>query len=255
MLARGARSASRRVGRANILYERAHQIATTPEIHARICRHRAIHYLNQGSTEALDTILPALEVGTEVERLDAHGIYAMALALTGRLDDGRVEARRTVDAATDLDDEALLARSLQRLSYVEYQAGNIDDAERNAHEAARLAHRLGAWFHFICAQSILYGTAVGARDDHAAALWHAQQVGWAAERTGDRRHRSYALSAQYILEVERGRRDRALAIESEMPMHSGFRDELECCVALATRLSWTGEFWRAIESWRRWRTV
>ena len=230
------------LGRANILYERAHQISTTREIHARICRHRAIHYLNQGSTEALDTILPALDVGTEVERVDAHGIYAMALALTGRLDDARVEARRMVDAATDLDDEALLARSLQRLAYVEYQAGNIDDAERNAHEAARLAHRLGAWFHFICAQSILYGTAVGARDDHAAALWHAQQVGWAAERTGDRRHRSYALSAQYILEVERGRRERALAIESEMPMHSGFRDELECCVALATRLSWSGDF-------------
>ncbi len=230
------------VERANVLYERANRIATTTEVHARVCRHRAIHYLNQGQTEALDAILPALDVGSDVERIDASGIYAMALALSGRLEDARVEARLAVDAATDLDDEALLARSLQRLSYVEYQAGNIDGADRNAHEAARLARRLGAWFHFICAQSILLGTAVGARDDHAAALWHAQQIGWAAERTGDRRHRSYALSAQYILEVERGRRERALAIEAEMPMHSGFRDELECCVALATRLSWNGEF-------------
>ena len=152
------------------------------------------------------------------------------------------EARRAVELATDLDDEALLARSLQRMSYVEYQAGNIAEAERNAREAARLAHRLGAWFHFICAQSTLYGAAVGLRDDHDAALWHAQQIAWAAERTGDRRHRLYALSAQYVLEVERGRKERALAIESEMPLHSGFRDELGCCVALATRLSWDGEF-------------
>jgi DNA-binding CsgD family transcriptional regulator len=228
--------------RANVLYERANQVATTPEVHARICRRRALHYLNQGKTEALDVILPALDAGSEDERMDAHGIYAMALALTGHLDDARVEARRAVEAATDLDDEALLARSMQRMSYVEYQAGNIVDAERSAHEAARLAHRLGAWFHFICAQSILYGAAVGTRDDHAAALWHAQQMGWAAERSGDRRHRSYALSAQYILEVERGRRERALAIESELPLRSRYREELECCVALATRLSWSGEF-------------
>lgn len=228
--------------RANVLYDRASQIATTPEVRARICRHQALHYLNQGRTEALDAILPALDAGTEIERTDAHGIYAMALALAGHLDGARREAQSSVDIATDLDDEALLARSLQRKSYVEYQAGNIADAERHALEAARLARRLGMWFHFICAQSILYGIAVGTRDDHAAALWHAQQMGWAAERTGDRRHRLYALSAQYILEVERGRRERALAIESEMPLHSGFRDELDCCVALATRLSWNGEF-------------
>jgi ATP/maltotriose-dependent transcriptional regulator MalT len=230
------------LGRANDLYERANQLATTPEVHARVCRHRALHYLNQGKTEALDAILPALDAGTDIDRADAQGIHAMALALTGRFDEARREARRAISIATDLDDEPLLARSLQRMSYVEYQAGNIADAESNAREAARLAHRLGAWFHFICAQSILYGAAVGMRDDHAAALWHAQQIAWAAQRTGDRRHRLYALSAQYVLEVERGREERALAIESEMPLHSGFRDELDCCVAMATRLSWYGEF-------------
>jgi ATP/maltotriose-dependent transcriptional regulator MalT len=230
------------LGRANALYERANQIETTREIHARVCRLRAVHYLNQGSTEALAAIVPAFDVGTEVDRADARGIYAMALALAGRLDEAHLEAARAVRAATDLDDEALLARSLQRLSYVQYQSGNAAAAEGNATEAARLAHRAGAWFHFICAQSILYGTAVGTRDDHAAALWHAQQMASAAERTGDRRHRLYALSAQYCLEVERGHDDRALAIESEMQLHSGFRDELDCCIAMATRLSWNGEF-------------
>jgi ATP/maltotriose-dependent transcriptional regulator MalT len=230
------------LGRANALYERANQIATSPDVHARVCRHRALHYLNQGKTEALDAILPALHAGTDVDRADARGIHAMALALAGRFDEARLEAHRAVDTATDLDDEALLARSLQRTSYVEYQAGNIVAAESNAQEASRLTHRLGAWFNFICAQSILYGAAVGMRDDHVAALWHVQQMGWAAERTGDRRHRLYALSAQYVLEVERGREERAVAIESELPLYSGFRDELDCCVALATRLSWSGEF-------------
>ena len=109
--------------------------------------------------------------------------------------------------------------------------------------ARRRASRIGWERGFISSVRTAFSTvAVGARDDHAAALWHAQQMAWAAERTGDRRHRSYALSAQYILEVERGRRERALAIEAEMPLHSGFRDELDCCVALATRLSWNGEF-------------
>ena len=230
------------VERAAVLYERASQIATTPEVRARIGRHRALHYLNQGKLEALDVILPALHEGTEIERIDARGIYAMAQALAGRLDDARREARDAVALATDLDDEPLLARSLQRMSYVEYQAGNMPDAEKSAREAARLAHRLGAWFHFICAHSTLYAVAIGSHDDHDAALWHAQQIAWAAERTGDRRHRLYALSAQYTLEVERGRRERALALESEMPLHSGFRDELDCCIALATRLSWNGEF-------------
>jgi ATP/maltotriose-dependent transcriptional regulator MalT len=228
--------------RATALYERANQIATTPELHAGVCRHRALHHLNQGNSEALEAILPALDVGTDVERSDARGIYAMALALTGRFDDARMEARRAVRVATDLDDEALLSRSLQRMSYVDYQAGDVVAAESSAREAARIAHRLGAWFHYICAQSTLYGVAVGMRDDRAAALWHAQQIAWAAERTGDRRHRLYALSAQYVLEVERGREARALAIESEMPLLSGFRDELDCCVSMATRLSWNGEF-------------
>ena len=133
-------------------------------------------------------------------------------------------------------------RSLQRRSYVEYQAGNVADAQRHANEAARLAHRLGAWFHFICAQSILYAAAVNMRDDHAAALWHAQQIVGpqsapeigAIERTHSARNTSSRLSA--------GHSERALAIESAMPLHSGFRDELECCVALATRLTWNGEF-------------
>ncbi|MGB8519415.1 MAG: hypothetical protein WCD38_04565, partial [Candidatus Tumulicola sp.] len=145
--------------RANALYEKAHNITTTPEVHAGICRHRALHYLNQGKTEALDVILPALDVGTAIERMDTHGIYAMALALTGRLDDALLEGRHAVDVATDLDDEGLLVRSLQRLSYVEFQAGHLADAEKHGREASRLAHRLGAWFHFICAQSILYGVA------------------------------------------------------------------------------------------------
>ncbi|MFY9860397.1 MAG: hypothetical protein WAK80_07550, partial [Candidatus Cybelea sp.] len=187
------------VERAAVLYERASQIATTPEVRARIGRHRALHYLNQGKLEALDVILPALHEGTEIERIDARGIYAMAQALAGRLDDARREARDAVALATDLDDEPLLARSLQRMSYVEYQAGNMPDAEKSAREAARLAHRLGAWFHFICAHSTLYAVAIGSHDDHDAALWHAQQIAWAAERTGDRRHRLYALSAQYTL--------------------------------------------------------
>ncbi|HEY1429752.1 MAG TPA: LuxR C-terminal-related transcriptional regulator, partial [Candidatus Tumulicola sp.] len=230
------------IGRANALYERANQMATTPEIRANVCRHRALHYLNQGSVESLEAIRLASGVGTDVERTDTRGIYSMALALSGRIDDARAEATAAMETAADLDDEALLARSLQRMSYVEYQAGNASGAESNAREAARLAHRLGAWFHFLCAQSILCATAVGLRDDRAAALWHAQQIAWVAERTGDRRHRLYALSAQYELEVERGRRERALAIEAEMPLHSGFRDELGCCVALATRLSWDGEF-------------
>ena len=39
--------------RANFLYERANKIAATPEVRARICRHRALHYLNQGNTDAV----------------------------------------------------------------------------------------------------------------------------------------------------------------------------------------------------------
>jgi DNA-binding CsgD family transcriptional regulator len=51
------------------------------------------------------------------------------------------------------------------------------------------------------------------------------------------------LSAQYELEVERGRIDRALAIEAELPLHpSGWRDETTLYVSLAIRKSWNGSF-------------
>jgi LuxR family transcriptional regulator, maltose regulon positive regulatory protein len=234
------------LSRANDLYERALALAPDPALRALVSRHRAIHYLNQGSAVALDAIAPALGQGSETEQADARGIYAMALALTGSLDDARREASAALSSAGALDDDRLLARSLYRMSYVEYQAGGATEAQHYARQAAHLAQRIGAWFHFICAHSILYAVADGSHDDHAAALWHAQQIGYGAQRTGDRRHRLYALSAQYVLEVERGGLDRALAIEAEIPSYSsGFRDQPACYIALALRYSWDGAFTKA----------
>ena len=233
--------------RANLLYERATNRASSPAVGAAVGRRRALHYLNQGKAEALDAIRPALDVGSDIERTDARGIYAMTLAFAGDFDAARREGLRAVASATELDDEALLARSMHRMSYVEYQTGNIPDAEKHAREAARLAERAGAWFHFFCAQTILYSTAVGARDDHDAALRHARRMARAAERMGNRRQRLFALGAEYILEVERGRRERALAIESEMSPRA-IREQLDCLVAFATRLSWDGDFSKGYRS-------
>jgi ATP/maltotriose-dependent transcriptional regulator MalT len=228
--------------RANDLYQQAFSIATTPALRAAISRRRALHLLNQGDLSALEAIVPALDEGSDIERADAHGVHAMALALAGSTDDARAEIAGVLQAAKIADDDPLLARTLYRASYVEYQGGALTAAEVHANEAARLAQRIDAWFHFICAHSILHAISAS-RDDHAASLWHAQQIGNAAQRTGDRRHRLYALSAQYILEVERGRGERAEAIEAEMPVHSsGFRDELELYIALAIRKSWDRAF-------------
>jgi ATP/maltotriose-dependent transcriptional regulator MalT len=230
------------LSRAHGLYERAFHIAATPALRACVSRHRALHLLNQGDTGALAAIAPALDEGTEIERTDALGIHAMALALTGSFEEARAAMLSALGTAKAIDDDYLLARTLQRASYVEYQGGGMTAATRYAGESAHLAQRIGAWFHFICAHSILCGTA-DARDDHAAALWHAQQIGLAAQRTGDRRHRLYAITAQYVFEVERGRTERARALEAEMPVHSsGFRDEMDLHVALAIRKSWDGSF-------------
>ena len=230
------------LSRAHDLYERAFQIAESPALRACVSRHRALHLLNQGDAGGLAAIAPALDVGTEAERTDALGIHATALAMTGSIDQARAEILSALATAKAIDEDYLLARTLQRASYVEFQGGAITAATRYAGESAHLAQRIGAWSPFIGAHSILYGVA-GARDDHAAALWHAQQIGIVAERTGDRRHRLYALSAQYELEVERGRIDRALAIEAELPLHpSGWRDETTLYVSLAIRKSWNGSF-------------
>ncbi|HTA38720.1 MAG TPA: LuxR C-terminal-related transcriptional regulator [Candidatus Acidoferrales bacterium] len=228
--------------RANDLFERACRVAQTTQERAAVSRERAVHCLNQGDTAALAAIEPALDAGSEIDRIDASGIHAMALALTGSFEPARDEIRVALDGARAIDDEHLLARTLHRASYVEYQGGDVGAAQRLARDSAHLAHGIGAWFHFLCAHSIMYGAAAS-NDDHAAALWHAQQMGFAAERTLDRRHRLYAASAQYVLEVERGRIDRALALESSMPTHSsGFRDELDVHIALAIRKSWDGAF-------------
>ena len=230
------------LSRAHDLYERAFQIAESPTLRACVSRHRALHLLNQGDAGGVAAIAPALDEGTEAERTDALGIHATALAMTGSIDRARTEILSALATAKSIDEDYLLARTLQRASYVEFQGGGIMAATRYAGEAAHLAQRIGAWSPFIGAHSILYGVA-GARDDHATALWHAQQIGIAAERTGDRRHRLYALSAQYELEVERGRAERALAIEAELPLHpSGWRDETTLYISLAIRKSWDGLF-------------
>ena len=230
------------LSRAHDLYERAFHLAQNPALRACVCRYRALHLLNQGDADALAAIAPALEDGTEAERTDALGIHAAALALTGSIEQARAEILSALATSKAIDDDYLLARMLQRAAYVEIQAGNMTAATRYAGESAHLAQRAGAWTAYIGAQSILCGAA-GARDDHAAALWHAQQIGIAAARTGDRRHRLFALSAQYELEVERGRTERALAIEAELPLHpSGWRDETTLYLWLAIRKSWNGSF-------------
>jgi ATP/maltotriose-dependent transcriptional regulator MalT len=230
------------VSRASDLYERALRIAATPVESACVSRQRAVFLLNQADARALEAIEPALQAGSEIDLTDARGIRAMALSLTGSLPQARLEVLAALDAAKAIDDDRLVARALQRAAYVEYQCGDIPAARRYAGESADLARRTGSWFQFICAHSVLYAAA-SASDDHAAALWHAEQIGAAAAHTGDRRHRLYALSARYVLEVERGRAGRALAIEAEIPVHtSRFRDELPLYVALAMRKSWDGAF-------------
>lgn len=232
---------------ARVLFERAALLAKGRPVAASVLRRRAIYLINQGSVDALDAIRPVLNIGTKAERVEALGVFATAFALAGKADEARLHGRRAVDEATEMDDEPLMTRCLQRMSYIEYQAGDIAQAERYALETARLAHKVGAWSHFVCAHTILYASATGARDDHAAALWHAQQISLGAQHTRDRRHKLYALGAQYVLEVERGNHDRAIAIESQMPLYSsGWGPEFDVCLARCVRRSWDGEFEQAL---------
>lgn len=233
--------------RAGALFERAARLSRSRRVAPAVSRRHAIHLINQGSLDALDAIRPALHAGSKVEKVEARSVLATALALGGRIDEARLEGRRAVDSATEMDDEALMTRCLQRASYVEYQAGDIAQAERYALETARLAHKVGAWSHFVCAHTILFASAIGVRDDPKAALWHAQQIALGAVHTKDRRHRLYALGAQYVLEVERGSRDRAIAIESQMPAYSSeWGPEFDVCLARCVRRSWDGEFEQAL---------
>jgi ATP/maltotriose-dependent transcriptional regulator MalT len=233
--------------RARVLFERAALLAKGRSVAATVLRRRAIYLINQGSVDALDAIRPVLHVGTKAERVEALAVCATAFALAGRADEARLHGTRAIDEATGMDDERLMTRCLQRMSYIEYQAGDIAQAERYALDTARLAHKIGAWSHFVCAHTILYASATGARDDHAAALWHAQQISLGAQHTRDRRHKLYALGAQYVLEVERGNRDRAIAIESQMPLYSsGWGPEFDVCLARCIRRSWDGQFEQAL---------
>jgi ATP/maltotriose-dependent transcriptional regulator MalT len=233
--------------RARALFERAALLAKGRNVAATVLRRRAIYLINQGSVDALDAIRPVLNIGTKAERVEALAVCATAFALAGRAGEARLHGKRAIDEATEMDDEALMTRCLQRMSYIEYQAGDIAQAERYALDTARLAHKVGAWSHFVCAHTILFASAIGARDDHAAALWHAQQISFGAKHTQDRRHKLYALGAQYVLEVERGNRDRAIAIESQMPLYSsGSGPEFDVCLARCIRRSWDGEFEQAL---------
>ncbi|HKE37983.1 MAG TPA: LuxR C-terminal-related transcriptional regulator [Candidatus Baltobacteraceae bacterium] len=233
--------------RARVLFERAALLAQGEDTQSIVSRRHALFLINQGSIEALDAIRPAMQTGSENEKAEALSVFATALALAGKAGEARHECRRALDAAIEMDDDALVTRCLQRMSYVEYQAGDIAEAERYALDTTRLAYRIGAWSHFVCAHSILFASAIGARDDHAGALWHAQQLALGAQHTRDRRHWLQALGSQFVLEVERGNRERTIAIESQMPQHlSGWRAEVDVCLARCIRRCWDGEFEQAL---------
>ncbi len=227
---RGAFAASDGSGsNAGNLFARALQRNVPAEMRCEVTRRLAMSYINRGEQRAaLDVLLPATKDATLTpdEQLEMRTFHAALRAAAGEVDDVR-QIIKEIEAAIPSASPPAQARILQRLANAAYCTGDLDDAERFAHNAALLATDLSmdtlAALCYTMLQSI--ASLVDGNSQRARVFLQAQ--GAAAERAAHTGLRVFALRAEYGIVAANAETKAAHAIEAllaKLPDARAYRD-------------------------------
>ncbi|MBC5809638.1 MAG: hypothetical protein GIW95_02090 [Candidatus Eremiobacteraeota bacterium] len=179
----------------------------------------------------------------------SRSAVAAAYALAGRADEARTAANAALAGVTGMDDEALYARVLHQASFVALCDGRFDDAERLAAESRARAASIGLYETAGGAASVQYNVYFDVKEDLEKTVEALRFLADCGAKCGSADKQSYALTAAYEIEVERGDEAAIAALEAELQdfdVAYGLRGTDEVVLSSqALQLAWNGEFTRA----------
>ncbi len=231
------------VDRSEKLYLAAIRACTDPELHSTLSRRLSLLYINLARPEALATIAPAVDEGSAMSRADARSIHALAMVVTGNLEDAWREVRAALDEVSVEGEEALVARVSMRAAWVAFHCDRPADAERIAMRALDLARRLGDYALESMLYSVLSSLSVTFHDNLNHAFQYAAAMEASAERDGNRQIAEHARRLQFSIAIEVGDTEKAERIASTVTsVGKIYRSDFFYAFATATRLGWDKAF-------------
>ncbi|MEU4746128.1 tetratricopeptide repeat protein, partial [Actinosynnema sp. NPDC023658] len=145
--------------------------------------------------EAAENLRQGLEISERLSAINLQSVAHFGLAMTHarayRLEDAERHARRSLELSTSVQFQAVEVNCLNVLGNVEHTRGRGGPASRHFVRALALARQIG---HEQAEVDALIGLAKVSRDDHHAALGHADQALANARRSGFRLHEGRALA-------------------------------------------------------------
>ncbi|NNN00176.1 MAG: hypothetical protein HKL91_10300, partial [Candidatus Eremiobacteraeota bacterium] len=231
------------VDRSEKLYIAAIRACSDPEFHSALSRRLSLLYINLARPEALAIISPVIDEGSAMSRADARSIHALALVVTGNIEEAWREVCAALDDVSIEGEEALVARVSMRAAWVAFHCDLPADAERIAMRALEMARRLGDDALQAHVFSILCSISVTFHDDLSNAFQYASEMEACAERDGNFPLRAHAQRLCYSIAVECGQIERAEQVVLRIePGGQLYRNDFFYAFATATRLGWDRHF-------------
>lgn len=201
------------------LFARALKRNLPPSMRSEVSRRLGLSYFNRGFTQEAIAVLQALGRDDGVALDDRLENEALALVFSSSVDRNETAVaesftnieRRLPDVSPNAQ-----VRVLQRLGSAAFFRGNLEDAERFAHDAALLATELGMDTFAALAYGTLYSVAGLLDGDTRRAELFLRSQADAAERAANTALRVYALRARYIFAAMNAKFDETQALESEL---------------------------------------
>ncbi len=231
------------VDRSEKLYLAAIRACSDPELHSALSRRLSLLYINLARPEALAAIVPAVDEGSAMSRADARSIHALAMVVTGNLEEAWREVRAALDEVSVEGEEALVARVSMRAAWVAFHCDRPADAERIAMQALDLARRLGDYETLAFINGILCSVAVTFHDDLSNAYHYAAEMDESASRDGNAPLREHARRLCYSIAIECGLAEHAEQLATRIESRGQlYRNDYFYAFAVATRLGWDCSF-------------
>ena len=231
------------IERAEQLYVAGIRASSDPELHSTLSRRLTLLYINLARPEALNIIESAVDEGSDASRADARSIHALALVVTGNLNDAKREVTAALEATSIGADDSLVARILMRAAWIAFHCGDSQHAQRHAESAVRLATRIGDDRTCAHSYSILCSISIANRGDMIEAYALAQEMKAAAERASDQQLSAFATQTMYYAAAERSQRARIAELETDRLKHSElYRDDFFARFAQAMVWGWSNRF-------------
>jgi ATP/maltotriose-dependent transcriptional regulator MalT len=193
------------------LFARSLQRDVPVEMRCEITRRLAVNYFNRGNVQAaLEVLTPALDDGeiTGEEQLEIRAFHTATRAAAGE-NHGIASEIERIEASISSTSPAWQARILQRLATAAFYLGDLDGAERYAHNAARLAVDLSMDTLAALCYAMLYNVAGHADENARRARVFLSAQAAAAERAANTALHVYALRSEFALAAVNGEIDNA----------------------------------------------